>query len=149
MLFIWELSFFICLLFLPVHLLAGNISTCSWFEDGNKWFINSPNLNKAHNGGLLVWQGRREWQRYTNTDLPSCCLPVTYRIPAMSWDSNRSLVFNSLEILAGPVLPFRSWGDTFSGVCLGNRVSFLYLDFRKGIAEEQRALSFPIPVRMQ
>lgn len=130
-----------------IYQLAESLLACG-LKDGNKWFINSPNLNKAHNGGLLVWWDRRECQRCTNTNLSSCCLPVTYRIPATSWDSNRSSEVNRRERLAGQVLPSRSWGDNISQVCLGNRASFLYLDFRKGIAVEQNALSFLISVRV-
>lgn len=116
------------------------------FKDGNEWFINSPNLNKAYNGRLLVWWHRREWQRCTDINLSLCCLPVIRRSPTRDWDSNQSLEVNRLERLAGPALPFRSWDYNFSGVCVGSRASFLYLDFRKGIAVEQRALSFLISV---
>lgn len=125
-----------------IYQLAEILLGCS-LKDGHKWFINPPNLYKAHNGRLLVW-----WDRCTDINLSSCCLPVTCRIPAMNWDSNQSLEVNRLERLAGPGLPFKSWSDKFSGVCLGNRGFSLYLDFRKGIAAEQRTLSFLISVRV-
>lgn len=93
-----------------------------------------------------MWWHRREWQRSTDINLSYCCLPVTCRSPAMNWDSNQNWGVNRLERSAGPFLPFRSWDDNFSWVCVGSRASFLYLDFRKGIAVGQRALSFLISV---